>query len=355
MARGIQEGDLLVAHLDAVRADMLGDATGLTLGDAGLADGVEQRGLAVVNVAQHDNDRIARHEILLAVLMLVEQLLLNRDMHFLLDLAAHLLGDNRRGVEIDDLGDRRHHAQLDQALNDVRCGALHAAGQLADRNLVRDHHLDRDLLERGHLLLALQALHLLLFFLAALVAKGLGALLGFFGQLLLLGAAGLHALGLGVNQFINMVVILGKVDVARAAGIDAVHLLDLALCRLSRLFRLRLGFSCRLGRLLRRLLRRRWLLFGRRLTGRHLRVQRLLNIIHLMMLRHVFKNDGQLIVPQHLHVVFRGGAVFGQDLRDLLGRGAEILGDLMHPVFILYCHGQLLLIEISIASTLSIE
>ena len=155
VARGIQEGDLLVAHLDAVRADVLGDAAGLTLGDAGLADGVEQRGLAVVNVAHHDNDRIARHEILLAVLMLVKQLLLDRDMHFLLDLAAHLLGHDRRGVEIDDLGDRCHHAQLDQALDDVRRGALHAAGQLADRNLVRDHHLDRDLLERGHLLLAL--------------------------------------------------------------------------------------------------------------------------------------------------------------------------------------------------------
>ena len=349
MARGIEEGDLLVVYLDAVRTDVLGDAAGLALGDLGLADRVEQRGLAVVNVAHNDNDRIARLEVLLAVLALVKQLLLDGDMDFLFDLAAHLLRDDRGGVEVDDLGNRRHDAQLDQALDDVRRSALHAAGQLADRDLVRDHNLDRDLLERGHLLLALQALHLLLLLLAALVAKGLGALLGLLGQLLLLGAAGLHALGLGINQLVDVVVVLGEVDVARAAGVDAVHLLDLALHRLGGLFRL--GLLCRLRGLILLLRGRRSgglcvlrRLLGR-LAGRHLRVQGLLDIRHLMMLGHILENDGQLLISQHLHVVFRGGAVFGQDLRDLLGRGAEVFRDLVHTVFILYCHRQLLLSE----------
>ena len=324
MARGIEEGDLLVVYLDAVRTDVLGDAAGLALGDLGLADRVEQRGLAVVNVAHNDNDRIARLEVLLAVLALVKQLLLDGDMDFLFDLAAHLLRDDRGGVEVDDLGNRRHDAQLDQALDDVRRSALHAAGQLADRNLVRDHDLDRDLLERGHLLLALQALHLLLLLLTALVAEGLGALLGLLGQLLLLGAAGLHALGLGVNQLVDVVVVLGEIDVARAAGVDAVHLLDLALHRLGRLLRFRrlggfrgLAVRLRRGGSGRRLLVLRGLLG--RLAGRHLRVQRFLNIIHLVVLGHILENDGQLLVPEHLHMVFGGGAVFGQDLGDLLG------------------------------------
>ena len=349
MARGIEEGDLLVIYLDAVRTDMLGDAAGLALGDLGLTDRIEQRGLAVVNVAHDDNDRIARLELLLAVLALVKQLLLDGDMDFLFDLAAHLLRNDRSGVEVDDLGNRRHHAQLDQALDDICGRTLHTGSQLTDRNLIRDHDLDRDLLERGHLLLALQALHLFLLLLAALVAEGLGTLLGLLGQLLLFGSAGFHTLGLGVDQLVDMVVVLGEVDIARAAGIDTVHLLDLALNRLGGFLRLsfrRLALR-RLCRRLRRLRLGRLLLFGLRLlrlsAGRHLCIEGFLNIIHLVMLRHVFKNDGQLLVSQHLHVVFRCGAVFGEYLGDLLGGSAEILGDLMHPVFILYCHGQLLL------------
>ena len=42
VAGRIQECNLFVGVLDLVRADMLGDATGLTTGDVGLADGVEQ-------------------------------------------------------------------------------------------------------------------------------------------------------------------------------------------------------------------------------------------------------------------------------------------------------------------------
>ena len=74
-----------------------------------------------------------------------------------------------------------------------------------------------------------------------------------------------------------------------------------------------------------------------------------------MMLRHIFKNDAQFLIAEHLHMVLGGRAVLGQDLGNLLGRCAEVLGDLVHPIFILYCHGQLLLIEISIETTLSIE
>ena len=55
MARGIQEGDLAVVDLDLVCTDGLGDAASLASGDVGLTDGVQDTGLAVVNVT-HDTD-----------------------------------------------------------------------------------------------------------------------------------------------------------------------------------------------------------------------------------------------------------------------------------------------------------
>ena len=58
VARGVEERDLLAALLDLVGADVLGDAAGLAGDHVGVADLVEQRGLAVVDVA-HDGDRPA--------------------------------------------------------------------------------------------------------------------------------------------------------------------------------------------------------------------------------------------------------------------------------------------------------
>ena len=61
MARRIDKGDLLaVGERHAVGADMLRDAAGLAAGDVGLAQRVEQRGLAVVDMAHDRDDRGAR-------------------------------------------------------------------------------------------------------------------------------------------------------------------------------------------------------------------------------------------------------------------------------------------------------
>ena len=325
VARGIEERDRLAADLNAVRTDVLGDAAGLTLDDLGLADSIEQRSLAVVNVTHDNNDRITRLELLFLVLVLVEQLLLDGNMNFLFDLAAHFLGNDGCGIVIDDLRDRSHNAQLDEALDNVRCGALHAGSELADGDLIRDHDLYRDLLERCHLLLALEALHLLLLLLAALVAERLGALVGLLGQLLLLGALGLHALGLCVYQLIYMIVILGEIYVTGTAGIDTVYLLYLALSRLllhDRLLSLGLGLllGFRLGLLL--------------LAGCALCVQHTFDVVYLIMLGEILENDRQVGIVEHLHMVLRCAAILCQDLGDLLGGYAEVLGDLVYPVFI---------------------
>ena len=58
-----------VAVVDLVGADVLGDAAGLARGDLGLADRVQQRGLAVVDVTHDGHDRRAPLEILFGVVV----------------------------------------------------------------------------------------------------------------------------------------------------------------------------------------------------------------------------------------------------------------------------------------------
>ena len=60
VARRVEEDDLPAALLDVIRADVLRDAARLAARDVGLADGVEQRGLAVVDVTHDGDDRTAR-------------------------------------------------------------------------------------------------------------------------------------------------------------------------------------------------------------------------------------------------------------------------------------------------------
>ena len=55
VAGRIDEDDLAAVHLHLVGADVLGDAAGFARRHVGFADGVEQRGLAVIDVA-HDGD-----------------------------------------------------------------------------------------------------------------------------------------------------------------------------------------------------------------------------------------------------------------------------------------------------------
>ncbi len=59
---------LRMRHGNRVSADVLGDAAGLARRDVGLADDVQQRGFAVVNVAHDGHDRRARLELFRLVL-----------------------------------------------------------------------------------------------------------------------------------------------------------------------------------------------------------------------------------------------------------------------------------------------
>ena len=53
----VDEGDLLAVALDLIRTDVLGDAAGLTVGDVGVPDAVEQQRLAVVDMTHHGDHR----------------------------------------------------------------------------------------------------------------------------------------------------------------------------------------------------------------------------------------------------------------------------------------------------------
>ena len=64
MARRVEESDLVAVVLDLVRAGVLRDAASFAGHHVGLANGVEQTGLAVIDVAQHaDDGRTRDHEL----------------------------------------------------------------------------------------------------------------------------------------------------------------------------------------------------------------------------------------------------------------------------------------------------
>ncbi len=119
VAGGVEKGDqpVLVHHL--VGADLLGDAAGFAGGDIGGSDGVQERGFAVVHVAQNGDHRRARFE--QRGVFFFEGLspggggfgrfgLGFFDFLFRFRVESHLMDDDRRGVVVDLLIDVGHDA-----------------------------------------------------------------------------------------------------------------------------------------------------------------------------------------------------------------------------------------------------
>ena len=335
VARRVKEGDGLAVDLDGVGADVLRDAAGLAGDDVRLADGVEQARLAVVDVAHDDDDRAARDELVRGVLMIVNEALLNGHNDLALDLAAHLRGDEFRRVEVDGLVDRGHDAVLEQGLDDLGRGLLHAGGQLADGDLIGDLHGQRGLLDD----LQAQAAHLLLLLVALLRAEGrllaaLGLILVLAGDLLLAAGEILRALG---DEHVHAVVKAVGID-GDGRGIDdaalALALLLLGLGGLVGALRSGRGICgrsaalCGLGCGLRGLGLLRLGLLCLRGHGEHL-----LQRSDLVLLRDHVEHNVQLLVRQHLRVAARLLKIFSNDLRNILRRHAKVSGDLLHAVF----------------------
>ena len=132
VARRVEEGDDLVAVVDLVGADVLRDAAGLAGRHLGLADRVEQRRLAVVDVAHDRHDRRARLEVLVGVV----ELRLGVDLVGRvddLDLLVELVREHLDGVVGQRLGERGHLAELHQLLDDLGDRDAEVLGDVLDR------------------------------------------------------------------------------------------------------------------------------------------------------------------------------------------------------------------------------
>ena len=145
VAGRVDEGDLLAApQADRVGADMLRDAAGLAAGDIGLAQRVEQRGLAVVDMAHDGDHRRARLECFGHVLLAAQP-----DLDIGLgdppQAVAELGDDQLGGVGVDGLVDRRHHAHAHQRLDHIGGALGHAVGQFLDGDRLGDDDLAHDL------------------------------------------------------------------------------------------------------------------------------------------------------------------------------------------------------------------
>ncbi len=155
----VQEDDAPAFLLDDVGADALGDPTGFAGGHLGLADGVEQRRLSVVDVP-HDGDHRrsdlqvlgslaigaeelrARGELDLGGFTLADHLFGDRRIHrHRAGLDPKTVGDDGRRVEIDLLVDVRHHTVLHQLFDDVDRLDVQVFRQLLDGECRRQLHL----------------------------------------------------------------------------------------------------------------------------------------------------------------------------------------------------------------------
>ncbi len=139
VTRRVEEGDgAAIGQIDVIRADVLGDAAGLTGHDVGLADVVEQRGLAVVDVAHDGDDGRTRHAILDLVLFL-DDAGLGSVCVFLHGQEAELGCNELDLVEVEALVHRHHEAQfLEGELDDLGGGDLHESRELAHRDELVD-------------------------------------------------------------------------------------------------------------------------------------------------------------------------------------------------------------------------
>ena len=138
VARRVEERDLAaVGHVDLVGADVLGDAAGLGVDDRRLADGVEERGLAVVDVAHDGHDRRPGLERV--------RLVLERDLLGLLvgrvadlDLALELAADQLDRLVAQRLRDLHHLVRRHQERDDLGRRDAELLGEILDGDPGRD-------------------------------------------------------------------------------------------------------------------------------------------------------------------------------------------------------------------------
>src|SRR6266851_3600635 len=136
---------------------MLGNAAGLAGNDIGMAQRIQKRGLAVIDVAHHGHHGRARLDIG-RIVDDIEQAFLDVRRGDALDGVTKLLGDQLRGIGIDHVGDLVHRALFHQQPDHVDRAFGHAVGEFLDIDGFRDDHFANELLFRLVRRVPLQAL-----------------------------------------------------------------------------------------------------------------------------------------------------------------------------------------------------
>ena len=141
VARRIEYSDVMAARVDLIGTNMLGDAAGLARHHVGPAQRIEQRGLAVVDMAHNRDHRRARLQRVLRIVLARHNI--DVGVRNAPDAVTELLDQQLGGVRIDGLVDGDHHVHLEQGLHQVRALFGHAVGEFGHRDRLRHDHVAR--------------------------------------------------------------------------------------------------------------------------------------------------------------------------------------------------------------------
>ena len=146
VTRRVDERDRVAVVGGLVRADVLRDPARFAGDDVRVADRVEQRGLAVVDVAHDGDDRRTRLLERVVVFVVVAEQRLQLELRFLAGLDEQHVGTERLGDELDHLVGERlragdHLARVEQQAHEVGRGAVQLGRELLDRDAALDDDL----------------------------------------------------------------------------------------------------------------------------------------------------------------------------------------------------------------------
>ena len=141
MARRVDEGNACVVRkLHLIGADMLGDPAGFAGGDIGRPQRIQERRLAVIDMAHDGHHRWAGHQAASVIRFAFQADFHVRCAHPL-HLVAELMHHQFGGIALDTLGHRRGDAQLHELFHYLDAPHRHAVGKFLDGDGLRHHHL----------------------------------------------------------------------------------------------------------------------------------------------------------------------------------------------------------------------
>ncbi len=122
---------------------MLGDSASLRRNNVGMADSIQKRSLAVVDVTHNNHNRSPRNQVLIGVLTVVNDTLFDGNNDFLLNLSMKLHSNEAGRVKVDDIVYRGHNSHHHEFFDNLSRRSLKPAGKLANSNTFRNQDGNR--------------------------------------------------------------------------------------------------------------------------------------------------------------------------------------------------------------------